>query len=40
MISDLVTTLLHKRGITEAGEIEKFLKPDFVRDVHDTLFAC
>jgi len=35
MISDLVQSLLHKRGITEAGEIEKFLKPDFARDTHD-----
>lgn len=35
MISDLIQTLLHKRGITEAGEIEKFLKPDYARDVHD-----
>ncbi len=35
MISDLVQTLLHKRGITDASEIEKFLKPDFVRDMHD-----
>lgn len=35
MVSDLVQTLLHKRGITDAAEIEKFLKPDFVRDTHD-----
>ena len=35
MISDLVTTLLHKRGITDTDAIGKFLKPDFVRDVHD-----
>ncbi|MFZ2886429.1 MAG: single-stranded-DNA-specific exonuclease RecJ [Minisyncoccia bacterium] len=35
MLSDLVQTLLHKRGITDPDEIEKFLKPDFVRDTHD-----
>lgn len=35
MISDLVTTLLHKRGITDPERQEKFLKPDFVRDTHD-----
>lgn len=35
MISDLVQTLLHKRGIREAEEVERFLKPDFVRDTHD-----
>ncbi len=34
-MSDLVATLLHKRGITEKEEIEKFLKPDFARDMHD-----
>ena len=33
MLSDLVQTLLHKREVTEANAIEKFLKPDFVRDV-------
>ncbi|MDP3646031.1 MAG: DHH family phosphoesterase, partial [bacterium] len=31
----MITTLLHKRGIREAGDIERFLKPDFVRDTHD-----
>ena len=35
MISDLVRTLLHKRGVTEVEAIEQFLKPDFVRDTHD-----
>jgi len=35
MVSDLVQTLLHKRGIKEADEIERFLNPDFVRDTHD-----
>lgn len=35
MISDLIQTLLHKRGIMEADAIEKFLKPDYARDVHD-----
>lgn len=35
MVSDLVQTLLTKRGITEAETIEKFLKPDFVRDTHN-----
>lgn len=35
MISDLIQTLLHKRGIRDIGEIEKFLKPDFARDTHD-----
>lgn len=37
MISDFVMTLLHKRGITNGGEAEKFLNPDFVRDTHDPL---
>lgn len=35
MTSDLVQTLLTKRGIREESEIEKFLKPDFARDTHD-----
>lgn len=35
MTSDLVQMLLTKRGITEAADIEKFLKPDFERDTHD-----
>ncbi len=34
-VSDLAQTLLHTRGITEAGEVEKFLKPDFAHDMHD-----
>ncbi len=37
MISDLVTTLLHKREITDANAIEKFLNPDYIRDTHDPL---
>jgi single-stranded-DNA-specific exonuclease len=35
MVTDLIQTLLQKRGITEADAIEKFLKPDFARDTHD-----
>lgn len=35
MMSDLVQMLLHKRGITDDTDIEKFLKPDFARDTHD-----
>lgn len=35
MISDLIQTLLHTRGITETDAIERFLKPDYVRDTHD-----
>ena len=35
MVSDIVRTLLERRGITDASEVEKFLKPDFVRDIHD-----
>ncbi|MBI4093816.1 single-stranded-DNA-specific exonuclease RecJ, partial [Candidatus Kaiserbacteria bacterium] len=35
MISELIQTLLHKRGIRESDVIEKFLKPDFARDTHD-----
>lgn len=37
MVTDLVQMLLAKRGVTEAAQIEKFLKPDFVRDTHDPL---
>ncbi|HAS84523.1 MAG TPA: single-stranded-DNA-specific exonuclease RecJ [Candidatus Yonathbacteria bacterium] len=32
---DLVQTLLKKRGITNAGDAEHFLYPDFERDVRD-----
>ena len=35
MVSDLVQTLLHKRGITETGAVDRFLNPDFARDTHD-----
>ncbi len=35
MTSDLVQVLLAKRGVTDAADIEKFLKPDFARDTHD-----
>ncbi len=35
MTSDLVEMLLHKRGITDPAEQERFLKPDFARDTHD-----
>src|SRR3989344_5353088 len=35
MISDLVRTLLYKRGVTDTEKIERFLKPDFVRDTHN-----
>ncbi|MBM3271924.1 single-stranded-DNA-specific exonuclease RecJ [Candidatus Kaiserbacteria bacterium] len=34
-VSDLVRTLLAKRGIVEADEIERFLAPDYERDLHD-----
>lgn len=33
-ISELVRTLLSKRGLTEAEEIERFLMPDYERDTH------
>ncbi|KKT59969.1 MAG: Single-stranded-DNA-specific exonuclease recj [Parcubacteria group bacterium GW2011_GWC1_44_26] len=33
--TDLVQTLLKKRGITNAGDAEHFLYPDFERDVRD-----
>ena len=35
MNSDLVQALLHKRGVKDAIEIERFLSPDYVRDTHD-----
>jgi len=35
MTSDLVQTLLQKRGITDTEAIERFLKPDYARDTHD-----
>lgn len=35
MVSDLVHALLHKRGITDEGEIDRFLQPNYARDVHD-----
>lgn len=34
-MTDVVAMLLEKRGIRGADAIEKFLKPDFVRDTHD-----
>lgn len=37
MRSDLIQTLLTKRGIVDTNEIEKFLTPDFVRDTHSPL---
>ena len=36
MLSDLVETLLHKRGIVDADDKEIFLNPDFARDTHDS----
>lgn len=33
-MSDLTAQLLKRRGITEEGDIEKFLAPSFERDVH------
>jgi single-stranded-DNA-specific exonuclease len=35
MVSDLMKILLEKRGITQQEEIEKFLSPDYERDLHD-----
>lgn len=35
MVTDIVQTLLTKRGILEPEAIERFLKPDFARDTHD-----
>ena len=32
---ELLRTLLEKRGITDEGEAEIFLNPDYVRDMHD-----
>lgn len=34
-MTDLVSELLSKRGITEADQIERFLNPDYERDTHD-----
>lgn len=34
-MSDLLASLLSKRGITNLEDIERFLKPDFMRDTHD-----
>lgn len=34
-VSELVRTLLGKRGVIEPEKVEKFLTPDFVRDTHD-----
>jgi len=34
-MSDLVRTLLHKRGIIGAEEQGRFLNPDYERDTHD-----
>ncbi|TSC86931.1 MAG: single-stranded-DNA-specific exonuclease RecJ [Parcubacteria group bacterium Gr01-1014_8] len=36
-VSELVRTLLTKRGITDEETIAKFLQPDFVRDTHDPM---
>ena len=33
-ISDLVRTLLHKRGLTERADIEAFLQPDYALHTH------
>src|SRR3989344_2167019 len=33
-MSDLVTNLLSKRGITSAEEVERFLNPGYERDTH------
>jgi single-stranded-DNA-specific exonuclease len=33
-MSDLVASLLSKRGITDAKEVERFLNPDYERDTH------
>lgn len=39
-ISDLVRTLLAKRGVVEDADIETFLAPSYERDLHDSmLFA-
>lgn len=35
MISDFVETLLLRRGVTGADDIQKFLYPDYARDTHD-----
>ncbi|HWO07469.1 MAG TPA: single-stranded-DNA-specific exonuclease RecJ [Candidatus Paceibacterota bacterium] len=37
MVSNLVHVLLHKRGIRDADDIEKFLKPEYERDTHDPM---
>ncbi|MBI5456711.1 single-stranded-DNA-specific exonuclease RecJ [Candidatus Kaiserbacteria bacterium] len=34
-VSDLVRTLLGKRGIIEKDTVDRFLVPDFLRDTHD-----
>ena len=35
--SNLVNELLSKRGITAAGDVERFLNPDYERDTHSPL---
>src|SRR3989344_2675891 len=36
-MSDLISTLLSKRGITVAEDVERFLSPDYERDTHSPL---
>ncbi len=33
--SELLLSLLHKRGLTDEGSIDAFLNPDYARDTHD-----
>ncbi len=35
--SELLLSLLHKRGFTDDGAIDAFLSPDYVRDTHDPM---
>lgn len=39
-ISDLVRTLLAKRGVVDERDIEMFLAPDYERDVHDPMLLA
>lgn len=37
---DLIRSLMHARGVTNDDDIQRFVRPDFVRDTHDPfLFA-
>lgn len=39
-ISDLVRELLAKRGVVDEGDVERFLAPDYERDLHDPMLLA